>query len=282
MTPPPSPQPKQWKNSREGFTLNDGVFSSWKGQSPFIEPPPAFLRVTYWDTTSSMGAFSRTSAMLSSRIRPATSPILRRCSVVARHDVHRLLAGRDAVQLVADQAVGARPHRAARATDVRGDQQPGASQSGLSAGSGSGSTTSTAARIRAASQRGDQGVGVDDRAASHVDQQRALLHRARNDASTRPRDSSVSGSTSTTTSASGSSVGQLARSHAPRPGPTARPGPRSTRTAPAGPRLRPRSRRTRPAARSCRPAPGASRASTRAGPAPARTPARRAATPGSA
>ena len=72
MTSPPSWQPKQWKPPAAGLTLNDGVFSSWNGQSPFIEPPPAFLSVTYWTTTSSMGAFSRTSAMLSSRIRPAT------------------------------------------------------------------------------------------------------------------------------------------------------------------------------------------------------------------
>ena len=72
MTSPPSPQPKQWKVFLDGLTLNDGVFSSWNGHSPFWEPPPAFLRVTYWDTTSSMAAFSRTSAMLSSRIRPAT------------------------------------------------------------------------------------------------------------------------------------------------------------------------------------------------------------------
>jgi hypothetical protein len=52
--------------------LNDGVFSSWNGHSPFIEPPPAFFSVTYSETTSSIEAFSRTSAMLSSRIRPAT------------------------------------------------------------------------------------------------------------------------------------------------------------------------------------------------------------------
>ena len=40
-------------------------------------------------------------------------------SVVARHDVHKLLAGRVAAQLVADQPVGARPHRAAGATELR-------------------------------------------------------------------------------------------------------------------------------------------------------------------
>jgi hypothetical protein len=52
--------------------LNDGDFSSWNGQSPFCEPPPAFFSVTYCETMSSMRAFSRTSAMSSSRIRPAT------------------------------------------------------------------------------------------------------------------------------------------------------------------------------------------------------------------
>ena len=78
MTPPPSRSRSSGDPPRAVLTLNDGVFSSWKGHSPFIEPPPAFLRVTYWDTTSSMEAFSRTSAMLSSRIRPATRDSLRR------------------------------------------------------------------------------------------------------------------------------------------------------------------------------------------------------------
>ena len=77
MTSPPSPQPKQWKNPRPGLTLNDGDFSSWNGHSPFWEPPPALRSVTYCETTSSMRAFSRTSAMSSSRIRPATSRSLR-------------------------------------------------------------------------------------------------------------------------------------------------------------------------------------------------------------
>ena len=77
MTSPLSLQPKQWKKPRAGLTLNDGDFSSWKGQSPFWEPPPAFFSVTYCETTSSMRAFSRTSAMSSSRIRPATWRSLR-------------------------------------------------------------------------------------------------------------------------------------------------------------------------------------------------------------
>ena len=43
MTSPPSPQPKQWKNWRAGLTLNDGVFSSWKGHRPFSEPAAGAL-----------------------------------------------------------------------------------------------------------------------------------------------------------------------------------------------------------------------------------------------
>ena len=46
MTSPPSPQPKQCQNWRAGVTLNDGDFSSWKGHSPFSEPPPALRSVT--------------------------------------------------------------------------------------------------------------------------------------------------------------------------------------------------------------------------------------------
>ena len=45
-TSPPSWQPKQWKNCRAGVTWNDGDFSSWKGQRPFCEPPPALRSVT--------------------------------------------------------------------------------------------------------------------------------------------------------------------------------------------------------------------------------------------
>ena len=47
MTSPPSPQPKQCQNWRAGVTWNDGDFSSWNGQSPFRDPPPALRSVTY-------------------------------------------------------------------------------------------------------------------------------------------------------------------------------------------------------------------------------------------
>ena len=72
MTSPPSWQPKQWKKPRDGVTLNDGLFSSWNGHSPLSEPPPALRSVTWAATTSSIRDRSRTSAMSSSRIRPAT------------------------------------------------------------------------------------------------------------------------------------------------------------------------------------------------------------------
>src|SRR3954447_7017240 len=80
MTSPPVWQPKQWKNCRDGFTLKEGDFSSWNGHRPLNEPPPALRRVTYCETTSSMRALSRTSAMSSSRIRPAPSRSLRGAS----------------------------------------------------------------------------------------------------------------------------------------------------------------------------------------------------------
>src|SRR3954469_13603107 len=72
MTPPPSAQPKQWKLLCEGRTVNEGVFSSWNGQSPFSEPAPARRSATYSPTTSSMLFRSRIAAMSLSRIRPAT------------------------------------------------------------------------------------------------------------------------------------------------------------------------------------------------------------------
>ncbi|MEG8036695.1 hypothetical protein QP157_15695 [Sphingomonas sp. LR61] len=45
-TSPSSPQPKQWYRPTWGRTWNDGERSSWKGQSPFIDPTPAFFSVT--------------------------------------------------------------------------------------------------------------------------------------------------------------------------------------------------------------------------------------------
>src|SRR5579859_7563886 len=72
MTSPPSAQEKQYHRPRAGVTLNDGVFSSWNGHSPLSEPPPALRSCRYSPITSAMGDCSRTSAMSSSRIRPAT------------------------------------------------------------------------------------------------------------------------------------------------------------------------------------------------------------------
>ena len=72
ITPPLSPQPKQWNMPCVGRTVNEGDFSSWNGQSPLSEPAPARRRATYSPTTSSIRTRSRTSAMSLSRIRPAT------------------------------------------------------------------------------------------------------------------------------------------------------------------------------------------------------------------
>src|SRR5207245_11156910 len=72
MTSPPSAQPWQYHRPRDGVTFNEGVFSSWNGQRPFTEPPPALLSCRYSPITSSTGERSRTAAMSSSRIRPAT------------------------------------------------------------------------------------------------------------------------------------------------------------------------------------------------------------------
>src|SRR5829696_2078431 len=63
---PPAPQPKQKYTFRAVLTLNDGLFSSWKGHRPFRLPPPADLSVTVSLITSAMDVRSRTSAMSSS------------------------------------------------------------------------------------------------------------------------------------------------------------------------------------------------------------------------
>src|SRR5215469_15939978 len=72
MTSPPSAQEKQYHRPRAGVTLNEGVFSSWNGHRPLSDPPPALRSCRYSPITSAMGDCSRTSAMSSSRIRPAT------------------------------------------------------------------------------------------------------------------------------------------------------------------------------------------------------------------
>src|SRR5437899_4551009 len=58
---PPAPQPKQWKMPRLGLTVKEGVFSAWKGQSPF-QCWPARLRFTNWPTSSTMSRRARISS----------------------------------------------------------------------------------------------------------------------------------------------------------------------------------------------------------------------------
>ena len=43
---PPTPQPKHLKMPLRGLTLKDGVFSAWKGQSPFQFSPAGLNRTT--------------------------------------------------------------------------------------------------------------------------------------------------------------------------------------------------------------------------------------------
>src|SRR5512142_1760372 len=74
MASPPAPQPWQKYAPRAGDTVNEAVFSSWNGHRPLRLPPPADLRVTCSEITSTTETRSRTSAMSSSRIRPATGP----------------------------------------------------------------------------------------------------------------------------------------------------------------------------------------------------------------
>ena len=72
---PCSAQPKQWNVPWLARTVNEGVFSSWKGQRPFCAPAPAERSATYSPTTSSMRTRSRTAAMSLSRMRPATGEV---------------------------------------------------------------------------------------------------------------------------------------------------------------------------------------------------------------
>jgi len=46
MTSPPSPHPKQYQAPLAGLIENDGLRSSWNGQSPLRLPPPADFSVT--------------------------------------------------------------------------------------------------------------------------------------------------------------------------------------------------------------------------------------------
>src|SRR5690348_4822722 len=81
MASPPAPQPWQKYTFRAGETLKEAVFSSWNGHSPLRLPPPAERSVTCSEITSSIDVRSRTRAMSSSLILPATDtspPILPR------------------------------------------------------------------------------------------------------------------------------------------------------------------------------------------------------------
>jgi hypothetical protein len=58
---PPTPQPKQWKIPRRGLTMKEGVFSTWKGQSPF-QFWPARFKVTNRPTSSTRSTPRRISS----------------------------------------------------------------------------------------------------------------------------------------------------------------------------------------------------------------------------
>src|SRR6478735_5580547 len=58
---PPSPHPKHFQESRAGVTVNDGVFSPWKGQRP-LYVAPAFFKLTVSPTTSTTVSLFFTSA----------------------------------------------------------------------------------------------------------------------------------------------------------------------------------------------------------------------------
>ena len=62
MTSPWAPQPKQWKKPLSSFTVNDGVFSLWKGQRPTDSRPRRMSRTRFAITLS-----SGTRARISSR-----------------------------------------------------------------------------------------------------------------------------------------------------------------------------------------------------------------------
>ena len=121
-------------------------------------------------------------------------------SIVVADDVDQLLATDEALELLAHQPVArAAATRTCRRRRAGSARRWAASHSGLSAGSGSGSVTSRNADSRPRPQLGDERVLVDDRAASDVDQPRAVgqggeeVARRRGDASrrcaaaTRPR-----------------------------------------------------------------------------------------------
>jgi hypothetical protein len=74
---PCSPQPKQCQVSRSGVTMNDGVFSAWKGQRPLWTVPARFSE-TVSPTTSATGSFDLISATMPDEV------LIR--LILARHD----------------------------------------------------------------------------------------------------------------------------------------------------------------------------------------------------
>src|SRR5262245_25807077 len=58
---PPRPQPKHFHDSRAGVTVNDGVFSLWKGHRPLYEAP-ALRSWTVSPMSSTRPSFCFTSA----------------------------------------------------------------------------------------------------------------------------------------------------------------------------------------------------------------------------
>src|SRR5262249_22038372 len=92
---PPAPQPKQWKMPRFGLTVNDGVFSAWKGQRPF-QCWPARFRFTTWPTSSTISSRARISSRIcglkfisglpQDRDGGAGTAFLKRAGVVVRHE----------------------------------------------------------------------------------------------------------------------------------------------------------------------------------------------------
>ena len=79
---PCSPQPKQCHVSRSGVTVNDGVFSAWKGQSPF-RTVQARLSATVSPTMSATGSFDLISATMPDGVLIA-GPLAWRCPRVSR------------------------------------------------------------------------------------------------------------------------------------------------------------------------------------------------------
>ena len=211
MTSPPSPQPKQWKNRARGVDVERRRLLVVEGAQAL---QGAAAGVAERDVLRDDVVDARLLAHLGDVLLADPSchvAILCGRSVLAGHDVHKLVAGGVAVQLVAHQAVRARPHRAARAADVRGDEQVGCVPERVVLGQRL--DVGDVGRVVEPSRR----AARPPRASVSTTAPRATLTSsapsfiaARKPASTRPRVSSVRGTTSTTTSASGSRRGSSA------------------------------------------------------------------------